>query len=363
MGRAAGTAEQVHLAILRRATPGGGGPVTARHRDIARVAYGSARLSGRTLSAVARWATDPAPVELPGQALAAAGALNGMVGDSLERAGSALAGPMTVRQGGRPVEPIASDIAAAFPSATPTLAVFVHGLASTENTWSYGAEAAWGRPGVTYGTELAADLDITPVYIRYNTGRTIAANAVDLDRMVDRLVAGWPVPVAAVVLVGHSMGGLVATTAAAIAAERAASWASRLRSVVALGSPHRGAPLAQGIHALAAVLGVFPESRPFAELVDDRSVGIKDLRRGVLPDAVTGVRYRALAATVSARPDHVIGWTLGDLLVRRTSARGHGDDTVVGGLHHIHLVNHPRVYHHLRAWLAEDLQTLPGDPP
>ncbi len=49
--------------------------------------------------------------------------------------------------------------------------------------------------------------------------------------------------------------------------------------MVSLGSPHVGAPLAQGVHWASAALNAVPETRPLASLLRRRSAGIRDLRR------------------------------------------------------------------------------------
>jgi triacylglycerol esterase/lipase EstA (alpha/beta hydrolase family) len=54
----------------------------------------------------------------------------------------------------------------------------------------------------------------TPVYLRYNTGLHISHNGQTLAELLNRLHVLWPAaaeePLKETVLVGHSMGGLVA---------------------------------------------------------------------------------------------------------------------------------------------------------
>ena len=57
-----------------------------------------------------------------------------------------------------------------------------------------------------------------------------------------------------------------------------------MRHVVSLGTPHTGAPLAQGVHYAAHALHAVPETRPFARFLRRRSAGIRDLRQGSLVD-------------------------------------------------------------------------------
>src|SRR4051794_27770576 len=145
--------------------------------------------------AVARRApTDALPASASRAGSLALGALNGAIGDALQRNGSELALTMTARHPGHG-------------AATPRLAVFVHGLCETDDAWSLFGD----RP--TYGQRLAEELGYTPVYVRYNTGLHISANGRQLSELLDGLVAEWPVPVEEIALVGHSMGGLVSRSA------------------------------------------------------------------------------------------------------------------------------------------------------
>jgi pimeloyl-ACP methyl ester carboxylesterase len=363
-GPAALPARAVHDAISERAytAMGGGFRLVGRLAD---AALGRRRVEdGRALSSGPRGAL-------------LVGALTGLIGDRLEREGSDLHQPLAARVGGRTVEPDAEELAAAYPAATPGLVVFVHGLMESEFAWRVG-----GRPD-TYGSRLREDLGLTPVELRYNTGRHISENGLELADLLERLVPVWPVEVERIALVGHSMGGLVARSACHQAAERADAWVGRVRHVVSLGSPHLGAPLAQGVHWASAALHALPETRPLAGVLRRRSAGIRDLRQGSLVDAdwrdrdpdalraeaceevplLDGATHCFVAATITADPRHPVGRLIGDWLVLETSASGrsrtrripfeteHG--LVLGGTHHIALLNHPAVYERLRDWLAE----------
>lgn len=138
--------------------------------------------------------------------------LNGLIGDDMERTARVLAHPMSIRVDGRPVPPEYRALADGFPTAGAHLVVFVHGLVETEYAWRLG-----GRP--TYGERLDAEAGTTSIFLRYNTGRRIAANGADLSDLLEQLVPAWPVRVHRITLVGHSMGGLVSRSAAHHAAE------------------------------------------------------------------------------------------------------------------------------------------------
>jgi hypothetical protein len=121
---------------------------------------------------------------------------------------------------------------------------------------------------------------------------------------------------------------------------------------VSLGTPHDGAPLAQAVHHLEAVLRAAPETRPFARFLGRRSAGIRDLRRGVRDPLLPTARHGFISATVTARAEHVVGRLLGDVLVRSASAGGEGDLLALGGTHHLALLDHPEVRAQLHEWLV-----------
>jgi pimeloyl-ACP methyl ester carboxylesterase len=309
---------------------------------------------------------------------AAIAALNGLIGDQLEREQSPLQEPISVRVAGTAIPPELGAVAEAFPDATPRPVVFLHGLMETEFAWRLGSRRARG----TYGAGLARDLGCTPVYVRYNSGRHVSENGASLAELLEDLLESWPVEVSEVALVGHSMGGLVARSACHQASEQGLRWAAKVRHVVSLGSPHMGAPLAQGVHYASAALGALPETRPLAGFLRRRSGGIRDLRLGSLvdedwrdldPDALRavacqevplldGATHCFVTATVTQSPKHPLGRLVGDTLVLQPSGSGLSrsrrigfrdeDGLHVGGTHHLALLNHPAVYPRLRDWLS-----------
>ncbi len=291
----------------------------------------------------------------------ALGALNGAIGDALHRSGSELALTMTARHEGAP---------------TPKLAVFVHGLCETDDAWRLLSD----RP--TYGDLLSTDLGYTPVYVRYNTGLHISDNGRQLSDLLDELVRDWPVPVREIVLIGHSMGGLVSRSACHHGHDAEAAWVEPLRHVFCLGTPHLGAPLEKAANVAGWAFGRLPETRAFAKVMNGRSSGIKDLRFGSCAEAdwcdcdpdeflrnrcqdvpfLETATYYFIGATLSREQGGMLGQLVGDLLVRYPSASGTGRRRRIGfeidnGLHlggatHFHLLNHPAVYEQLRSWLV-----------
>ena len=335
-------------------------PLRLAHVAVSRGVYEGVRgglwLTATAAGAAAVARTGDTPLSDTPRGAAAIAALNGLYGDRLEAEGSPLALPMHVRRRGEP--------------ARPHVAVFLHGLGETE--------FAWGRP--SYGDRLEADLGITPVFVRFNSGRHISQNGAALAALLDELVATWPVEIERLALVGHSMGGLVARSACHVGGE----WTALVRHVVSLGTPHMGAPLEQAVHAMSAALHLAPETRPFARFLRRRSAGIRDLRRGSLvdedwrdqdPDALRakaltevplleGATHCFVAATITRSDTHPVARLLGDMLVLSASASGRSRSRrigfedeyghTLGGTHHLALLNHPEVYECLRRWLAAE---------
>jgi triacylglycerol lipase len=280
-------------------------------------------------------------------------ALNGAVGDSLTGRYAALATPMRLRDKGVDVPPSALD--ELYPAASPHVVVMVHGLAENEEWWQTGE----ADDRVDFGRRLAADLDASVLYPRYNSGRHVADNGRELARLLAEVTDNWPVPVERVSLVGHSMGGLVARSAVHHAVADDLTWAAGLGEVVCLGTPHQGSDVERAAEVVGRTLGLCRESAPLATLFALRSSGIKDLRHGRVVEAgstprttPTG-RQLFVAATRAQDPGSWQGRVFGDLLVTPISATDptqRADRRTLGGISHAALVRHPRVYAELLRW-------------
>jgi pimeloyl-ACP methyl ester carboxylesterase len=275
----------------------------------------------------ARTIDEPTLMTPGGAADQLVGMLNGAVGDHLARRGNGLDMGLRLRHGDRWLEGGAEAIEEAVPDATGHLAVFVHGLGTTEASWAFGAEAGLGDPRANYGTLLAHDLGCTPVFARYNTGMPILSSGAKLSAALEELVAAWPVPVTRISLIGHSMGGLVVR--AASRAGDGGGWQAVLTDIVCIGSPHRGAPLAQVGEAATRVLTAIdvPATAVIGRIIGGRSAGVKDLSEGdkaVGPPLVAGVRHAFFAGSLTQDADGAMAHTLGDMLVPVGSAEGPG---------------------------------------
>ena len=357
-------------------------PVKLAHDRIARGAYAAAgKLTRQVVRAGAHAASRARSPDAPSIERTPAGrvmvsALNGAFGDTLVQRRNPLALPMAIRRKNRDVELTPAAIRCAYPNAKPRLAVFVHGLCETDDAWKLGAARH-----VPYGHRMEIELGYTPVYLRYNTGRHVSENGRDLTELLAELVAAWPTEVHDVVLVGHSMGGLVARSACYYGAGSACM--DKVRHVFTLGTPHRGAPLEQAANAAAAALGRLPETRPLAKALNIRSSGIKDLRYGYLVDEcwmdqdcdaflrntsreipfLPTARHYFICATLTREADATVGRIIGDLLVLQPSAWAHEGRGKrmrfpiehyyhLGGANHFDLLNHPAIFDQMRRCLG-----------
>ncbi len=355
--------DRVH-GLGRRLGGTGPGVVETAHRGIAGAVYGGLGLGLRTASrgldrAAATGAGPRLEDSTRGRFVSAA--VNGLIGDRLLRERPQMAIPTAVRLGGRDVVPDGPGLAQAFPDATGRVVVLLHGLCEDESYWSRHRE----RTGTTYADDLAAR-GWTPLLLRANTGLSLRENGAALTALLQQVVEHWPVEVTRIALVGHSMGGLVMRAAGAVAVQpdgAGAGWTRLVSDVVTLGTPHLGAPVAQGVGHGSRGLSLLPETAAFGRLLDWRSVGVHDLVAGLAEDvpALPHARYRLVAATLSAAERHPVGQVVGDLLVRPPSAYGRdrrGGELFPGAtvLHvgrsgHFDLLNHPEVLAALRRWL------------
>jgi pimeloyl-ACP methyl ester carboxylesterase len=291
-------------------------------------------------------------------------AVNGVFGDYLVRTENPLAIEMGLRHRDRPLDP--ADPAGALGSAQDTagsrILVMVHGLCLNERHWT--------REGHDHGAALADELGYTPLYLRYNTGLNIGHNGREFAAMLETLVSNWPRPVDELVILGHSMGGLVARSACHYGRRAGHGWLRYLRKLVFLGTPHHGSPLERGGHRLDYVLEVSPYSAPFTRIGRMRSAGITDLRHGTITTGThevvplpADVQCYAAAATLAARRGVLAERLVGDGLVPLNSALGRHaqrarslsipkDRQWVGhGMGHLELLSRAEVYSQLHEWL------------
>ena len=287
-------------------------------------------------------------------------AINGVYGDHLERTANPLAIEMSFLHGGDFVDPERPGDVVQDASGKVLLAI--HGLCLNEQHWV--------RDGHHRIANVAETTGHTIVQLRYNSGRSIDTNGRSLAVMLEALLERWPVPVTQLVIVGHSMGGLVARSAIHHGTAAGHSWRGLLRKLFSLGTPHHGAPLERGGNRLDYVMELSPYVAPFTSLGKARSAGITDLRYGSITDVEhefvplpDDVECYALAATLGKRRSVLAERLVGDGLVPLDSALGkHADRSRTLALPkerqwigyemgHLELLGRPEVYSQLEKWL------------
>ena len=296
--------------------------------------------------------------------------LNGVLGDYLARTDNGLATEIAVfpststgsgsgSGGDSSLQLERGALKQALPDARPRVVVLVHGLMCTETIWRMAG-------GDDYGTRLAADLGYLPLYVRYNTGLPIAEGGAHLDRVLGRLAASYPRPIEELVVIGHSMGGLVIRSACHAAVLGDSTWLPKVHKAIYLGTPHLGTPLERVGRVVTRILRAVPDpyTRMVAEIADLRSRGIKDLGDGLhdphhpvplLPE----IEHYLVAAHLSEDP--WLSTLFGDALVPVASATMGAVHPMraplppehvrmMPGASHMAIAHDPQVYEHIKAW-------------
>ena len=310
--------------------------VRTAHDAITDGVYATLRQAGGALASLAahaeRLGVDPSR-PLQGRELTLRSALNALAGDALREQGSTLALTMGFHAGGRALPLTRSALA----GLGERVCVFIHGLGCDERSWLRPADEA-----IDYGRELERELGIAAIYLRYNTGLPVADNGKQLSAQLAQLLRAAP-QVHELLLVGHSMGGLVARSACEAAAG-GETWVRRVGMLICLGTPHQGAALEKLGHVVSGALAVSDVTRPLGRIATRRSQGIKDLRHGLREP----MRSMPPLRLVAGGSDRLVG-------LNSASDAGLAGDVQrvrLPGLGHMALLNHPRVYAVIRAWLA-----------
>ena len=345
-----------------------GTPVKQIHDAVTDRAYGIVRAGLRGAGELGRALPGPRGEDRSSSvALKARAIAHGALDEQLLDLAPELDLEVTLRQEGREVSPDAGGLDAAYPHARGRIVVFVHGLVDHDAVWCAGS-----GPEVTL-PQVAVETGAIPVFVRYGTGRAIGRNGADLAELLEAVIRAWPVPVTRLVVVGHSMGGLITRAACATARERGHAWPAALTDVVYLATPHLGSWLEKAANVGTwALRHSSPYSAPIGTLLDLRSRGIKDLRFGTLHDdgwatasidgLLTGrapdgpwlgeVTHHLVAGRLRPARRHPLNIVFGDGFVRAGSAAGVGRRRRIGDGQvavlpvdgsHSGLVRHPEV--------------------
>lgn len=319
--------------------------------------------------------------------------LNGVVGDYLAKENNPLAIEMAFYHQDQALD-LNESLAPQIPnqsdkSLSNKIIVLVHGLTNLETVWNFKSEPCPDdAPQETvnndnYGLRIQKSYGFTPFYLRYNTGLSIKKNGEKLNALLCQLTATYPIDIDEIVLMGFSMGGLLARSAQQIAQDSQAEWIKKLSNCYYIGTPHEGSPLEKFGHLTSSIVRLIPREyiSHWAEWIDVRSEGIQDLKHGLLnlqhkdekhrPDQddpyeqsvrcgsfYVGAQHHFISGALSENKDSLVNRFFGDSLVRHTSANpisapedcksAHFD-----GIPHIPLAHSKRVYQQIKQWFDE----------
>jgi len=302
--------------------------------------------------------------------------LNGVVGDYLEENKNPLAIKMQFRNKGNVISLNAEDIKKAYPNSNGKILLLLHGSCMNDLQWTQNDH--------NHGELLATELNKTPIYVNYNSGLHISKNGQELNKNLEELVLNWPVKVDEIVILAHSMGGLVSRSALYYSQLEQKSWTTKLYKTVFLGTPHHGAPLEKAGNIIDVVLEVSPYSKPFARLGKIRSAGVTDLRYGNIIDEdwqnkdrfklledhrknislPKEIAFYSIAGVVGKKTTSISSALLGDKMVSVKSALGKHSNTtknlnfkkehtwIAYETSHIELLGSTKIYEKIKSWLV-----------
>lgn len=158
-------------------------------------------------------------------------ALNGVVGDHLEKTQNPLALPMQLRTNGKSLSSEDPSFSELLRQSNGKIALLIHGSCLNDLQWL--------RQGHDHGSALSKDLGYLPIYLRYNTGRHISENGRDCANLLETFTAQLPQSIE-LIIIGHSMGGLVARSACNYGTMANHKWRRHLQKMIFLATPHHG---------------------------------------------------------------------------------------------------------------------------
>lgn len=302
--------------------------------------------------------------------------LNGVLGDHMTTHGNPLTITMGFRHQGQALELTPQALTTAFPQSGGKVMVLLHGHCMNEMQWC--------RNGHDHGVVLAQANGYTPVYLRYNSGLHISENGRALADLLDALVRAWPQPVEDLLIIGYSMGGLLARSAFNYAQKAQYGWSLCVKKMFFVGTPHHGSMLEQAGNLVDVALEASPYSAALARLGKIRSAGTTDLRHGNVLDEdwagrdrfargrdprnplplPHGVQCYAIAAMLARQHGALKAKLVGDGLVPLQSALGQHPDVrraldfapdrqkVFYGLGHLGLLDSAAVCAQMQEWIA-----------
>jgi len=318
--------------------------------------------------------------------------LNGLVGDYLEQTNNPLAIPMCLCHDLKPLN-VDAELGRQLHGVKVSnkVVVLVHGLTNLETVWDYPTQAkpeartAKAEESSTsaasardlsrhenptnYGIELQRALGFTPLFLRYNTGLSIAENGRQFSEILARLFAQYPMKIDELVLLGFSMGGLLLRYAQMDATATEKGWLSVLSTCVYIGTPHEGSPVEKLGYMVGEVVRNIPVEHVnhWAEWIDIRSRGIKDLKFGMkhasgndqndeCASYYKAAKHCFISGSVGRARGGLAGQLFGDSLVRERSASPRSKPVESESVHfenlsHIPLAHSDNVYRQIEKWV------------
>jgi pimeloyl-ACP methyl ester carboxylesterase len=302
--------------------------------------------------------------------------LNGVIGDYLEEKENPLKITMQFRYQSKTLAIDPKSIKVAYPKVNGKILLMIHGSCMNDLQWT--------RKDHNHGKIIATELNKTPIYLKYNSGLHISSNGKNLNNLLEELVKNWPVPIEELVIIAHSMGGLVSRSALYYGEQNQKKWTQHVKKIVFLGTPHHGSYVERTGNYLDLILESIHYAKPFARLGKIRSAGVTDLRYGNLIDEdwkddhrfeikndkrrniqlSKQIEFYTIAAVIGNETTSLSTQILGDTLVDVKSALGQHKNPdknlnfkkeniwISYDSNHLDLISNPKILNKIKVWLV-----------
>lgn len=316
---------------------------------------------------------------LPQKALPLLSVVNGVIGDTLEKRKTGLAIKMKLYSKDKVLILTKKSLSKIELPSSGRICILAHGMCGTEKGWNFK-----GDTFSNYGSLLEKDKGLTPLFLRYNSGLHISTNGKRLSNLLEKLIRCYPTKVSELMLVGHSMGGLIFRSACHYGEKDKKRWVKLVSKIFYIGSPHFGTHFEKFGKLSMTLLNLIPNpfTKAIASLGDLRSDGIKDLRHGYILDKdwrkknadnllywhenktplLKNANHYLICGTLSKDANSKWGRLVGDGLVHPASGTGKGlissnnipflehHCKIISGISHPHLQRSRRVYEQILKW-------------
>ncbi len=263
--------------------------------------------------------------------------LNGLNGDILEENNDPLAIKMHFRYRNKDISVDKLVDYYDFNQFDGRVCILIHGLMGDEYMW----KKIKANDENKIGDWLEKNENQHVLYLRYNTGLHISENGRALSNLFEEFMNQYGNKIKQLVLIGHSMGGLLIRSAGYYADIQRQNWLERLKTIFLIGVPNKGSYLAQIGFFVGHIFRKIDISHDdyIAKFMDVRSNGIKDLSFAYLTDddwlnknsgdlenytvskvrPISGVKYYLIGG-ILGKKNNILSSYFGDGLVGSTSA-------------------------------------------